>query len=508
MVTITTTLSIKVADPGYKCPLFMEKLLNGFGILDHEKPTTTDKIVSAILSSLDIRNTRDVLRLGVLFVSKVEFPKEMRGKFGYMYPLLCIHSFYVNAFALAAAKSAADGQEPDDMSTVSASIEIPTINQLLAAGAAKQAASKVKDEPEPRITMTELPGFPSNMEDWFPWQYQAECALMGAGAGRILTDAAYARQCPNASLKVKAMLLQAIAATNGYSLAQFVLPDDITQINCGHAIWHHILNIYQNGPIIAYHLEQSQKSIMDMECGDDLASYSTFVKKFLANKTQYTYLHKTATAKKVAVVSQYPQIDWNHRFKDIIRKSNMVQSILNACSSEETSTLTKTLTTVLFKLKDRSKSIKRKGRGADDDRQAKNPRLGAGADGKGNEANDNHSKTITQGQANHQYRAMLFKQLKEANASEKPIIQKLIDGLPKSKNGAKKRKAKKATGESTHVASRRTPHDSITNEDAITNDVSALQSQVETSDYGARLSDAHGLVTMNAALIEAFYGNE
>lgn len=208
---------------------------------------------------------------------------------------------------------------------------------------------------EPRIYIVELPPLPHDHADWFSWRHSTEIQLAAAGGYRVISDKRYAKEHPQASLKVKAMLMAAVAASNGYEIAQFIIPEKATERDCGYAIWQAILVLFETGPIIDYHIKAARARSININCGETLKEYMKFSKDFMALRNQYTTLLKTAKDKKMKINGITDTMDWNIAFKEKMRYTKAPLAAMQAVPDVNQKTLHDTFIHIMVILQEQER---------------------------------------------------------------------------------------------------------------------------------------------------------
>jgi hypothetical protein len=335
---MNTPIKLKDAPENYAIPVNIITLfqLYGYFQIDNEDSryimNEEETLLDSVCFSMGVNQEKDVFNLHPFFeTTKITYatPNKHPSTYAFLHPLWCVLNYYVKV--------------PNHL-TAPLTVTIEMLQ------------GKCFDTPtEPRITMVTLPRLPNRICDWFKWRYEAQTIIEGSGGGRILTDRLFALQNPQASLKVKAMLVKAVALSDGFLTAQFVMPDDVTTNSCGYTIWHFMLDIFETGPIIGHHLEEAQTQLQTIECDGKLQGYVTFLKEFLSLKSRYTYLYKTAALKNLALVTQYPKVDWNAKFKERIRRST-IGDHLNGLAETATASLEQTFMALFVRIQERETS--------------------------------------------------------------------------------------------------------------------------------------------------------
>lgn len=403
----------KPSKSSYHIPESIKLCLELFGFFSDatDYDITRDEICEDVLAAMGIESITDVHSLGGFFnADVVSYNRLSEAKMTYrhIHPLYCIFKYFT--------------KNPDE-AVGEDTFEPPSIAEL----------TKSDLTHEPRVSIVDLPPMPKDIADWFKWRYEVEVTIEASGAGRILRDANYAKLHPEASLKVKAMIIKGVAKSNGYLDAQFILPDDITTHDCGYEIWQHILKIFETGPMIGYHLEQAQTRLQNLECSDTgITGYTQFIKAFLSLKTQYDYLYKTAQAKSKKIAAQYAKIDWNNKFQERIRRSECGVH-LNGIAHEEMETLEDTLLALLVRIQERehARGDKKKHENRSSLKKTAAEREKVKAD-----QNTQQSAPATKLTNNDLLKGLWSKHNSTQDLDEKAILKATIDQIrkPKSKN--------------------------------------------------------------------------
>ena len=269
-----------------------------------------------IMYTLNVQLDKDILAFNtVLTVSQVQ-PASSSTKINYacIWPLTCVYRYY--AQNLEWVKDLGDNSSKDSSMVELPMEELPSYTDLVLAG-----VGTIHTE-TPRVKFLDLPPLPKDPADWFLWRFKTAAMIEGAGGGSIISNPIHAKSYPEASRVVKAMLVKAVAETDGYLNAQFILPEDLANANCGYSTWQSILDLFEQGPIIGHHLDQVTTEIETCVCGEGLANWLEFTKLFLSLKARFNSLRLIAEEKEFIESTQYPEPDWNSKYKNRIEASS------------------------------------------------------------------------------------------------------------------------------------------------------------------------------------------
>ena len=422
----------------YSIPEFLMKTLKVLGYFRKKtaaRDVTKDEIaydarMTNVLHAFDVSERSDMLKLGTLFGpdSRLSF-KDFKSEdgedtiptYGCIQPLLLAYHWYTIP---------ANKANPDQSKLWENHHRIMNVRGQ--PGNVTGAATGTTKH-EPRIHVVDLPPCPSQPSDWFAWRYEIEIAMDASGGGKFLTDLTYDTMYPDGSRKVKAMLVKAVAMSDGYELSRFILPDDVHEQNSGFHIWQSMLETFQNGPTLEHHLEVVNAKITNLKCGEGLGAYIKFVKDLLAYKQQYTALRKTANEKEAPFAGAYIDINWVHKFKEKSKRSSTVNNALNDCTTEEVDTFRKTIMAVMVKMRERHVVTSKTP--VNHDKQSKQKQNPAkAAIGKEGDRKAPHTGTPSREALDTHIRNRLYKDLKACdNDAAKAVIKGMIDKLPPAK---------------------------------------------------------------------------
>ena len=434
-------ITIYNAPDTYSIPAFLLKTLKVLGYFRKKSakdPTqaeiNNDERMTNILHTFEISEKTDMVKLGCIFAPDMrlifkdlndENGKEGIATYGCIHPLHLVFHWYT---ALPANKA-----NPDITNLSEYHNQImdgrPSRNITDATVSTTNSTTKY----EPKIHVVDLPPCPSQPSDWFAWRYEIEIAMDASGGGKYLTDLDYDTKYPEGSRKVKAMLVKAVAMSDGYELSRFILPDDVHEQNSGYHIWQSMLETFQNGPTLEHHLEVVNAKITNLKCGEGLGPYIKFVKDLLAYKQQYTALRKTANEKNAPFAGAYIDINWVHKFKEKSKRSSTVNNALNDCTTEEVDTFRKTIMAVMVKMRERH--IVTNKTQVNHDKQPKQKQYPAkAAIGKEGDRKAPHTGTPSRETLDSHLRNRLYKDLKACDDdAAKAVIKGMIDKLSSAK---------------------------------------------------------------------------